>query len=63
MKNKKLSKVKRIKTNHSCVVKKTPIKITQADVDELDLQIRKNQEEAELRREAGLEYAKDIVMK
>ena len=63
MESKKLSKIKTIKTDGSCVVKKTPIKVTQDDVDNLNLQIRQDLEEVERRREDGLEYAKDIVMK
>lgn len=63
MESKKLSKVKRVKTDRSCVVKKTPIKVMQVDVDELDLQIKKDLEKVERRREEGWEYAKDIIMK
>jgi len=63
MEDKKLSKVRTIKTDCSCVVKKTPIKVTQAKIDDLNLCIRQDIEKVERIRETGLEYAKDIVMK
>lgn len=63
MERKILSEVKTIKTDRSCVVKKTPIKVAQEDVDDLNLKIRQDLEDVERRRETGLEYAKDIVMK
>ncbi|MBQ8909108.1 MAG: hypothetical protein IJY90_02330 [Clostridia bacterium] len=57
-----LSNIKKIKTNNSCIVKKTPIIVTQHDVDRLNRKIRRDIKKVKENQTRTIEIAEETLM-
>lgn len=58
-----LSKIKKIEIDNKCVVKKTPIKVTQADVNRLNRKIAKEIKQAKEEQSRTAKIAEETLMR